>query len=198
MNEIAAAKRFTPCLPERAGALVAGLFAVVLSPKNGAFDKAMASAYVEALSGIPEWAISEAAALFRTGRLGDGKFVPLPGEFGKAARRIADEARAREADEVARQREISERERIARFHAGKTIESRRRVAELTIRTKAVLEKASAELALAANCWRDYTPIPEIEAIKAAGESERQESWQASAREALLRTLVRDHGGGASQ
>lgn len=97
-TQITTREQFRPAPVERIALILGRMFLTLLSPHGGKIGDAMAAEYVDAIKTEPEWAIAQACEDYRHGKRGDGKFVPFPGEFGKAVREI----RAAKAKDVAR------------------------------------------------------------------------------------------------
>lgn len=68
---------------------IAALFAAMASGKSEKEASTLSRIYREDLADVPGFALTKACANFRRGDVGDGKFVPKPGEIRKEAMRIA-------------------------------------------------------------------------------------------------------------
>jgi|GEM_PF-3826797 len=168
---------------ESASKHIASLFVVLHSQNKGGLNDAVAAAYIEAVEDISEWAVAEAANLYRRGLRGNGRFVPQPPEFAQAARELVSqrqgseverEAKNRKAEWIAKQ--IAEQERSKAVLAGITPESRKRV----------LEKLRATQANIAEAQLQVEAIPPRQ--KSQSELNRESRWKSQARAELLKTL----------
>lgn len=168
-------KLLAPAKPEMASAHIAKMFANMFTAAGGAFTRAEAASYLEAVQGEPEWAIERASFEYRTGRRGDGKFAPRPGEFGKAVREI-------KADEVARRtprnflppprRVEPTPDEVARVHA------------LARQVKAICQRSSESLVATM-----APPVdPRLDVLRENYAAERAERWRQQAREELEQSL----------
>jgi hypothetical protein len=127
MSQLVPAKSLQPAPAAEASTTVAKMFAALLSPKGGDLSKAFAAEYLEAIRFEPIWAIQEVAWEYRTGRMGDGKFAPLPAEFGKQVRERSRRERDRQAQDKAIREQIEARRAFEACQAAKTPEARERV-----------------------------------------------------------------------
>lgn len=129
MNQIATVgeRSLQPAQAGQSSVHIAKMFAVMMSAKGGDFTKAIASEYVEAVKSFPEWAIAEVSESYRHGKYGDGRFVPLPGEFAAAVRRIVEHEARRAHERRQRAEEIANRKRRERMLERRTPEQRERV-----------------------------------------------------------------------
>lgn len=77
-----------PARPDEIAVHVAKLFMGLAKRSEGFDDEAQRIAlYVEVLSGVPRFAVEKACGDFLYGRVGDGKWVPSPGEIRQEALR---------------------------------------------------------------------------------------------------------------
>lgn len=139
MNALVEKRTLSPAKTAEASMHIAKLFTTMMSPKGEEFTKVVAADYIAAVKGIPEWAIADTSEAYRFGRIGDGRFVPTPGEFAKHARGLF-EAEARRAQErrirERQARELQERKEMLRQ---RTPEEKARVQKLVEETKAKIE-----------------------------------------------------------
>lgn len=162
--------------------LIAGLFATLQSQSKGGLTSAVVENYLDAVSEIPEWAVTDAAAMYRTGRRGSGKFVPMAGELAKCALELVEAKKEREAHKASMQsqarkisEQISEQNRLKDFQAQKSPESIKRVGELREKQRLEWEREAAEFEAAAK--------PEISITKIT-----QNRFAAEGRALLIKTL----------
>ena len=110
---------------------VAKMAALLSMPNGGQLTEHLAREYRDALAGMPLWAVRDASTAYRFGRVGDGKWMPKPGEFAIEVRKRVDDHHRVESHKRAEQRQIAEgrqyRENIA---ASRTPEAMARFQEL--------------------------------------------------------------------
>jgi len=145
MTQAPAIYSIQPISRESAKRHIASMFVGLQSQDKGGLNDALVANYLEAVADIPEWAVEQATEMYRTGKRGNGRFVPMGAELAKCARELVD---AKQQDKLEKQRrkhnamklshQISERKRLDDFHAGKTDDSRNRVRELLEKTKTKL------------------------------------------------------------
>lgn len=126
-NALVSAPRLAPATADRIAVHIAKMMASMMAAKGGEFDSAVASDYVEAVRYCPEWAIAQVSEDFRFGRRGDGRFAPLPGEFGQAVNRLVDAERRKVSDRFAEDRQRAENEDRKAMLASRTDAQRERV-----------------------------------------------------------------------
>ena len=121
---------------------IASMFVGLQSQDKGGLNAALVANYLEAVQDIPEWAVEQATEMYRTGKRGNGRFVPMGAELAKCARELieAREDRKRHQARMAGQAaqlksQIAEQQRLKDFHSRKTDESRARVQSLLEKTK---------------------------------------------------------------
>lgn len=167
---------------ERAKPLIAGLFVNLQSQSKGGLTGAVVAGYLEAVQDVPEWALEQAAEMYRTGKRGNGKFVPMPAELAKCARELVEAKTERErhkqkmkmdTQRIASQ--IAEQQRLKDFHAKKSQDSIQRVKQMREKQKQEWEREAAEY---------EASKPKEESIS----KRTQNRFAAQAREALLKTL----------
>ena len=117
------------------------MFLAMLSPHGGRVSDAMAAEYLDALRSEPEWAIARACEDFRSGRRGDGKFAPFPGELRNAAEAIRLEASKDLSRRDAERREVQQRLEWQARRANPDKESQERVKALGERVKQAIAAA---------------------------------------------------------
>lgn len=161
---------------------IASLFLSLLSQDKGVFTDADNKLYIDALNGIPAWAVEEATKMYRTGRRGSGKFVPMAGELAKCALELVEAKKDREAHKASMQsqarkisEQISEQNRLKNFQAQKSPESIKRVGELREKQRLEWEREATEFEAAAK--------PEISITKIT-----QNRFAAEGRALLIKTL----------
>jgi hypothetical protein len=81
------ADKLLPAGPEMASLAIAPTV-IAMIPRSGdeGEHKARMAVYINDLAELPAWALAEACARFRQGKVGDGKFLPTPGEIAVEAR----------------------------------------------------------------------------------------------------------------
>lgn len=143
MNEIATTgeRSLTPAKAGMSSMHIAKLFASMMSPKGEEYAKAVASDYVEAVKGLPEWAVAETSEAYRYGRIGDGRFVPTPGEFAKHARSLFEEEARRVQDRRSREQQAEELRQRKAMLIERTPEEKARVRQMCEETKAKIKAA---------------------------------------------------------
>lgn len=130
-----------PAPDYRISALVAQLLLGKLLPKGGEFSKEIAGEYIAALRGIPEWAIAKACEEYRFGKVGDGKFAPMPAELAKRSREHHNESVRQQARENDQKREVHNIRAFKSLFTNRTDEERQRVAAKLEETKQALAMA---------------------------------------------------------
>lgn len=102
------------------------------------------SLYLDAFSDLPFEKLKVTMRLFRIGKLGDGRYLPMPGEIRREVEREEREAaqRAQEAAQLAERaaKEAAERERRESEHARRMAEYDRREAEQLAERRAAVER----------------------------------------------------------
>jgi hypothetical protein len=116
-----------PATDYRISAIVARLILAKLSPSGGDWNQALANEYLEALHGIPEWALEKAANDYRFGRVGDGKFAPFPAEIAILCRKYVDEEIRDQARVRTERTQVQEIIRSKQLFSNRTAEERARV-----------------------------------------------------------------------
>lgn len=113
------------------------LFVNLATENKGELTRAAMAGYLDAVQDVPEWALKQACEEYRTGKRGDGRFVPRAGELAKAARSIVEaqrnldfDRRRREAERKKVREELDRAQRLKEFEASKTPESRKRVSDM--------------------------------------------------------------------
>lgn len=167
---------------ERAKPLISGLFVNLQSQSKGGLTGAVVAGYLEAVQDVPEWALEQAAEMYRTGKRGNGKFVPMPAELAKCARELveakAERERHKQQMKMDTQRiasQIAEQQRLKDFHANKSQDSIQRVKQMREKQKQEWEREEAEY---------EASKPQEESIS----KRTQNRFAAQARASLLKTL----------
>lgn len=139
MNALVEKRTLSPAKTAEASMHIAKLFATMMSPKGEEFTKVVAADYIAAVKGIPEWAIAETSEAYRFGRIGDGRFVPTPGEFAKHARGLFEDEARRAQDRRIRAKQAEEVRERQRMLQQRTPEQKARVQAAVERFKARYE-----------------------------------------------------------
>jgi hypothetical protein len=139
MNALVEKRTLSPAKTAEASMHIARLFATMMSPKGEEFTKVVAADYIAAVKGIPEWAIAETSEAYRFGRIGDGRFVPTPGEFAKHARSLFEDEARRAQDRRIRAKQAEEVRERQRMLQQRTPEQKARVQAAVERFKAKYE-----------------------------------------------------------
>jgi hypothetical protein len=122
---------------------------MLVSPRPDVDRKTLMTGYLDNLSDLPEWAVLRVIEEYRTGKRGDGRFVPTAAQLAQAATELRN-THIREQKRAEAEREYFEQERKARqrereFHATITDESRERVLAKLKATQEAVSKASTEM-----------------------------------------------------
>lgn len=121
------------------------LFGALLPRTGDEMDQAkVMSLYFDAFLDLPFEKLKVTMRLFRIGKLGDGRYLPMPGEIRREVEREDREAaeRAQEAARLAERaaKEAAERERRECEHARRMAEYDRRIAEQLAERRAAAER----------------------------------------------------------